>query len=224
MVTGLVLGFKQTVCLLQCKRLTVHSTLPSSHSGYVRKIQCASVVSPAPRRRPSLGWWWAPSWALAAAPDPWRCCRSGRCSQSPWCRRCSRERCGRGGRPHNWGTIAGCCPPGPSSWWGTTSFCPGRLTAPTDTCLHRSLVKSTELHLRLGDFIAAECQWLTRHLTFMPSMYFFSGFFSTMSDRCVRGTRPLIWSDTCTIMPWFSRTDTVPLARERGNERHSDNS
>ena len=57
---------------------------------------------------------------------------------------------------------------------------------------------------------------LTRHLTFMPSMYFFSGFFRRMSDRWVRGTRPLIWSDRCTTIPWVSRTDTFPL---RGQHR-----
>ena len=64
---------------------------------------------------------------------------------------------------------------------------------------------------------------LTRHLTFMPSTYFFSGFFRRMSDRWVRGTRPLIWSERCTTIPWLSRTDTFPLRgrhrEERGRER-----
>lgn len=166
----------------------------------------AVASSPDPHRRHSQDWWRAESSALWAAPGLWRCCRNERYNQNLWCTQCNRGRCVQDVRRHSWGTTAGSFQSAPSFWSGTTFYSRHLQTTPEVMKTKRRRMRQI---WKCFQQMLVEIE-LTRHLTFMPSMYFFSGFLRTMSERWFRGTRPLMWSVRCTTIPWFNRTDTLP--------------
>lgn len=184
----------------------------------------AVASSPDPHRRHSQDWWRAESSALWAAPGLWRCCRNERYNQNLWCTQCNRGRCVQDVRRHSWGTTAGSFQSAPSFWSGTTFYSRRLQTTPEVMKTKRRRMRQI---WKCFQQMLVEIE-LTRHLTFMPSMYFFSGFLRTMSERWFRGTRPLMWSVRCTTIPWFNRTDTLPwkknMSKERSDMKDSRNS
>ena len=70
------------------------------------------------------------------------------------------------------------------------------------------------MHITQNIMIMKKQTRITLHVTFFPSVNFFSGCFRIISAKWILLHNPLMWSDNLTIIPKSSRVIIVPWDEE----------